>query len=217
MKKRGGLFIILIVVMSLTFTSAAIINMSDGFSTAAIGSDTTYGITTNGSDFWITDYNTGAFVYHTNNSGDNMTGGLQIRGYSDDAITGAIQLIGYMSDATGSIRPVRINAYKQSGANVVALAATEKIFDIINGGSTYLLTVLGNGNLGLGTTNPESKLTVVGNTNITGNLTVGYNANITNNLNVGKNITMNINQTICFGSTCETYIFVNDTTMVFGV
>ncbi len=51
-------------------------NMSNGFKVSTIiGSSTPYGITTNGSDFWITD-DTDNFVYHVNSTGGNMTDGF---------------------------------------------------------------------------------------------------------------------------------------------
>ncbi|HJZ18888.1 MAG TPA: PGF-pre-PGF domain-containing protein [Candidatus Nanoarchaeia archaeon] len=50
-------------------------NMTGGFSTFEAGLNLTTGITTNGSDFWITDWYD-AFVYHFNRTGGNMTGGF---------------------------------------------------------------------------------------------------------------------------------------------
>ena len=68
-------FFFLIIIFLLRFNSAGMINMSNGFSTSAIGSGTAEGITTNNSDFWIVDL-VDLFVYHTNRTGGNITDGF---------------------------------------------------------------------------------------------------------------------------------------------
>ncbi len=50
-------------------------NQTDGFSTGVIGSNFPMDITTNGSDFWITD-ESDDWVYHTDRDGNNITDGF---------------------------------------------------------------------------------------------------------------------------------------------
>lgn len=50
--------------------------VQDGFETDTFGSDFPIAITTNGSDFWIADYND-AFVYHVNRTGGNISDGFK--------------------------------------------------------------------------------------------------------------------------------------------
>ena len=54
-----------------------------------------------------------------------------------------------------------------------------------------LMSLLYNGNLGIGITDPPSKFYVVGNSYITGITTIDNNLNVSNNLNVTGNITFN--------------------------
>jgi len=58
-------------------------NKTDGFSTSAIGAADPYGITTNGSDFWIVDQ-TDKFVYHVNRTGGNITDGFSTSAIGSD-------------------------------------------------------------------------------------------------------------------------------------
>ncbi|MCX6746654.1 MAG: SBBP repeat-containing protein [Candidatus Pacearchaeota archaeon] len=53
-------------------------NQTNGFKTSSLGSDTPSAVTTNGSDFWITDISD-KFIYHTNRTGGNMTDGFKTK------------------------------------------------------------------------------------------------------------------------------------------
>lgn len=78
---------ILIIILSIIFVIGIIaylsansyVSSTDSFSTRTFGSNDPYSLTTNGSDFWITDGFFGdKFVYHVDRNGVNQTDGFQI-------------------------------------------------------------------------------------------------------------------------------------------
>lgn len=96
---------------------------------------------------------------------NGTAGGLNIYGISDSDVTG-LKLNGTIGSATpASSTPVlSFNANKKSGTTVQALGATDMAFRFDNN-STPLMTVMGSGSVGIGTSTPStlSKLDVRGN------------------------------------------------------
>ncbi|MBI4310851.1 MAG: hypothetical protein HY681_03625 [Chloroflexi bacterium] len=100
----------------------------------------------------------------------SLVGGALLRGFHDDgtnsadvaaAVTGKFA----SSDPHDAAAAVVLAGGKRSGTNVQALAATETVLQVRTGeasSGTKLLTVLGSGNVGIGTTSPGAKLDVAG-------------------------------------------------------
>jgi len=87
-------------------------------------------------------------------------GGLYINGISDQESASArsLALRGICNDThTDTVPTVEIIGAKRSGVTVQALAAAETVLQIANH-TTTLATVLGSGNVGIGTTTPKTAL-----------------------------------------------------------
>jgi hypothetical protein len=94
-------------------------------------------------------------------------GGLLINGYSDGDNVG-IKINGIMgaSDPTDTTGAIVFAGYKSDGSTgVTALADDETVFQVKNS-TTELMTILGDGSVGIGVTDPGFKLEVVGNSNL---------------------------------------------------
>lgn len=93
---------------------------------------------------------------------DPLTGGLQIKGMSDDGATESLLLDGIMgsTDPTDTQAAVAIRGMKKSGTTAQALGSSETVLNVKNL-SSVLMTVLGSGNVGIGTTTPDAALTVL--------------------------------------------------------
>ena len=85
-------------------------------------------------------------------------GGLGIRGFIDSADNSPL-LLGGLSAVTNTNPYVLIQAIKKSGTGFGDIDSTE-IAVAINNNNTRLVTVLGSGNVGIGTTAPGAKLDV---------------------------------------------------------
>jgi hypothetical protein len=106
-------------------------------------------------------------------------GGLQFQGMSDDAATAGMSLIGIIgsTDPTDTTPAILLQTGKKSGTSWGALGAAETSFQLVNYATT-LITVLGNGNIGIGTVTPVSLTEIQGGTGTTGAvLTLGTKEN----------------------------------------
>jgi hypothetical protein len=91
-------------------------------------------------------------------------GGGMITGYSGLANIPGILLKGYVGSATPTIPGIVIRSGKLNGTNISSLANSELVYQLQNhDGSSIYQTVLGNGNMGLGTVNPLAKFHIEGN------------------------------------------------------
>ena len=79
------LFIIFSLVLSQSISGATYVNQTDGFFLSSAGTGAFRGITTNGSDFWITNIDK-EFIYHLNRTGGNMSDGFYIGAKAVDSV-----------------------------------------------------------------------------------------------------------------------------------
>jgi hypothetical protein len=89
-------------------------------------------------------------------------GGAQLTGFSDAPDNPAFEIKGVnTTDPDTNIPAITLDGYSANGTGVKALAATKTVLQIQNSGSA-LMSILGNGNVGVGITNPETSLVVAG-------------------------------------------------------
>lgn len=107
-----------------------------------------------------TDYGpTNVYGYMGKYSSTN--GGLYLRGFSDtDAQAFVIQGIIGSSNPTDTIPAVSIEARKSNGGTAVSALGNSETVLAIKNLSTVLTTVLGSGNVGIGTTAPDAALEI---------------------------------------------------------
>ncbi|MDO8565013.1 MAG: hypothetical protein Q7R67_00060 [bacterium] len=92
---------------------------------------------------------------------NSTAGGLQVFGASDAVGVRGLELNGFIgvTDPTDTVPAIWINGGKSDGTNQAALGALETVLQIANGG-TAAVTLLGSGNVGIGTTGPGDKLDI---------------------------------------------------------
>lgn len=117
-------------------------------------SDVAHGITN------ITEADTFCLMDKTSATG----GGLDIQGFSDVGTVSGITLKGNIgaTNPTDTTAAIRLVSFKDSGASgQAALGDDETVLQVVNG-ATNLVTILGDGDVGIGTVSPSSKLEVNG-------------------------------------------------------
>ena len=99
-------------------------------------------------------------------------GGLGITGINDTNADRALALYGYIgsADPTDSYAAIHLQGGKKNGTGLQALADAESVLRIRNY-ATELLTIKGNGRVGINTTTPGSTLHVVGDQTVSGAFT----------------------------------------------
>ncbi len=103
-------------------------------------------------------------------SASSTLGGADMAGISSGASTTGLSISGIIgvSNPTDTVPALRLGGMKSNGGtNVTALGNLETVLQVQNN-TTPLMTVLGNGNVGIGVTNPSEKLDVAGNIELTG-------------------------------------------------
>jgi fibronectin-binding autotransporter adhesin len=108
----------------------------------------------------ITETN-GINVHTRIKNADGTIGGTEILGVTDQDLGTGLRLYGVLgvTDPTDTIAGVTINAAKKNTTNVQSLGNLETVLQVQNNASA-LMTVLGSGNVGIGTTNPSALLSV---------------------------------------------------------
>ncbi|MCX7550478.1 tail fiber domain-containing protein [Xanthomarina sp. F2636L] len=137
---------------------------ASGYNSTAMGYDTTAsGEFSTAMGYYTTasSYNSTAMGYNTIASSSGSTA----MGNSTVASGVVSTAMGYYSKAE-ALMSTALGRYNIGGGDPVAWVQTEPLFEIGNGGSTFsrsnALTVLKNGNLGITTNTPETKLQVTG-------------------------------------------------------
>lgn len=92
----------------------------------------------------------GAFI-----AGNATAGGFLIRGISDDGGFTALKLDGMIGSTTPTVTAILLRGFKKSGTTFAALADAEILLQVSNSTTTPTVTILGSGNLGLGTVAPQ--------------------------------------------------------------
>lgn len=111
----------------------------------------------------VTDFGDSTNMYGKLFPISSTAGGLGIWALSDTGTDSAYRLSAILgnADPTDSVPAIDLRGYKKNAGDIQALGALETVLQIQNA-TTPLLTVLGGGNVGIGTTGPGNPLTVRG-------------------------------------------------------
>jgi hypothetical protein len=100
-------------------------------------------------------------------------GGAQLTGFSDASDNPAMEIKGVnVADPDANIPAIIMDGYAANGTGTQALGNTKTVMQVQNNG-TALVSVLGVGNVGIGSILPGSKLDVDGGVYISGNVGIG--------------------------------------------
>lgn len=149
--------------------------------------------------------------FSTNSS---TNGGAIFTGIGKSGAT-ALLFIGATNETAPTIAPTVFASAKRSGTDTAAIASSEKAFSFYNGAAgwsigTELLTVLGNGNVGVGTTAPSALIHGISTTE---QLRLGYNASNHFSTTVGSNGST----TFALTGTSPTFTFSQGVTFSDGI
>ena len=115
-------------------------------------------------------------VFGTIGPKSNTAGGLKITGYSDNDNTNTSGLVlrGYIPDTTISAPAVDIRTGRRNGSTPYHLYSTQTAFQVGNHtGSVAYFSIMGSGNVGIGTSTPQYDLHISDATNASSTIAVG--------------------------------------------
>ena len=113
-------------------------------------------------------------------SANSTSGGAYFRGLNDNGSVSGLVFDGVLGSAspTATVPAISFLAHKKNGTVTQPMGSTETAFQF-SSLATNFLTILGSGNVGIGTSSPYAKLSVTGNSAFTGQLNLaGTAANI---------------------------------------
>ena len=139
----------------------------------AVGSDPSFALTDEDINHGITD------LARTNvlallKSLHATNGGLEFDAFSDSVDGTAFSLAAVIgADPDDGVPAIELLGAKKSGTGYTALTGNEAVFRLNNGGTSFPMTVLGNGNIGFGTSTPSNTVDIAGTLRLSGT-TSGY-------------------------------------------
>ncbi|MFA6519665.1 MAG: helix-turn-helix domain-containing protein, partial [Candidatus Paceibacterota bacterium] len=145
----------------------------------AIGSNPTFQISDGDVSHGMTSYIANDVLFKINNYG-GTNGGAWLSGASDIGTVPGMVLQGVIgvSDPTDTMAAVQLNGSKANGTTYQAMGALETVMQVETGtvgSGTKLMTILGSGNVGIGTTSPAGKLTIASTGFVNTGLTIDNN------------------------------------------
>lgn len=104
----------------------------------------------------------------------DSSGAMLMQGFSNNLNTPGLRIQGYIGSATPTISPLIMESFMSDGAGGrIKVGNSNTAFQVFNGayntgGATNLITILGNGNTGFGTTTPAQRIDLQGNMQFNG-------------------------------------------------
>src|SRR3990167_1038150 len=93
----------------------------------------------------------------------STAGGMAFTGFSDTGSNIGMRLAGVVGSetVTAGVPAIDMIAYKKSGTTIQALGANDMAFSIAPNAATYTFNVMGDGDIGIGTTTPSAKVDII--------------------------------------------------------